>query len=258
MKDNFVINILEKLELFLYNQVFMMISVTHSFKLELQNKGVSADKIEVLTNGVDLTNYKPLFGKDVNFSKRYHLKDKFFAGYVGTHGLAHGLDTVIDTAVLLKDDDDIRIIFAGGGTDRIRLEELVKARGLQNVVMIPRQPKELMQKLWSLCDVSLVALKNKPLFSTAIPSKIFESVAMKLPIIISVPEGEATKIIKTENCGLIVSPENSAKLARAIKELKDDKDLYEALAENSLLAAQKYNRKHLANEMLSHLESSVS
>ena len=253
-----IIYILEKLEVFLYRQASLIISVTHSFKLELQNKGIPAKKIEVLPNGVDLAKYKPLLSKDAEFSKRYNLKDKFVAGYIGTHGLAHGLDTIIQTAILLKDDNDIRIVFAGGGADRNRLEELVKADRLQNVVMIQRQPKELMQKLWSICDVSLVTLKNRSLFSTVIPSKIFESMAMKLPVIISVPEGEATKIIRSKNCGLIVAPENPIDLAQAVKKLKEDKALHQALSANSVLAAQRYDRKYLANKMLSFLKDQVT
>ncbi len=255
MKDNFVINILTKLELFLYSQADLVIAVTHSFKLELQNRGVSADKIEVVLNGVDVSKYKPLIEKDKGFSNRYQLKGKFVAGYIGTHGLAHALDTIIDTAILLKGDDDIRIVFAVGGANRPRLNGLIKKHGLQNVVMIPRQTKEKTQKLWSLCDISLVTLKNAPLFSTVIPSKIFESMAMKLPIIIAVPEGEATDIIKAENSGLIVAPENPTRLAEAISKLKRDNDLHEILAVNSLLAANKFNRKRLASEMLTHLES---
>ena len=179
------------------------------------------------------------------------------AGYVGTHGLAHALDSIIEAAELLKAEDDIRIVFAGGGADRARLEKLVEARDLSNVVMIPRQPKENMQKIWSLCDVSLVSLKDTPLFSTVIPSKIFESMAMSLPIIISVPEGESTQIIRTQKAGLVIPPENSNSLSEATLNIKKDKNLYRDLANNSRLAASKFNRETLAIEMLSHIKKLV-
>ena len=214
MKGSWIIKVLEKLELFLYSQADLIISVTHSFKLELENRGVSADKIKVVLNGVDLSKYKPLPEKDKGFAEEFQLQGKFVAGYVGTHGLAHALDSIIEAAELLKADDDVRIVFAGGGADRARLEKLVKARDLSNVVMIPRQAKENMPKIWSLCDVSLVSLKDTPLFSTVIPSKIFESMAMSLPIIISVPEGESTQIIRTQKAGLVIPPENSNSLLK--------------------------------------------
>ena len=257
MQGSWIIRTLEKLELFLYRQADLIISVTHSFKSELQSRGVSADKIKVVLNGVDLSKYKPLPEKDKEFSEKYHLQGKFVAGYIGTHGLAHALDSIIEAAELLKAEDDIRVVFAGGGADRSRLERLVATRGLSNVVMIPRQPKENMQKIWSLCDVSLVSLKDTPLFSTVIPSKIFESMAMKIPIIISVPEGESTEIVRTEKSGLVIPPENSNSFVKAILKLEKDEDLYRDLADNSLLAASKFNRKILALEMLSHIEELV-
>jgi len=257
MKGNWIINILEKLELFLYRQANLIISVTHSFKSELQNRGISANKIKVVLNGVDISKYKPLPEKDNEFSRKYKLEDKFVAGYIGTHGMAHALDTIIETAHLLKDEDSIRIIFAGGGAERLRLEQQVKIRGLSNIVMIPRQPKENMQRIWSLCDVSLVTLKDAPLFSTVIPSKIFESMAMALPILIAVPEGESTKIVKTENSGLVIPPEEPHSLFEALISIRKDEKLYRDLATNSLMAARKFNRKNLAIEMLSHIEQLI-
>ena len=257
MKGNWIIKVLEKLELFLYHQADLIISVTHSFKRELQDRGVSANKIKVVLNGVDLSKYKPLPEKDKAFSEEFQLQDKFVAGYVGTHGLAHALDSIIEAAEILKADDDIRVIFVGGGADRARLEKLIEVRDLPNVVMIPKQPKENMQKIWSLCDISLVSLKDTPLFSTVIPSKIFESMAMNLPIIISVPEGESTQIIRTQKAGLVIPPEDSNSLSEAMLNIKKDKNLYHYLADNSRLAASKFNRKTLAIDMLGHIKKLV-
>ena len=254
MKGNWIIKFLEKLELFLYGQADLIISVTRSFKQELQNRGVSANKIKVVFNGVDLSKYKPLPEKDKEFAEEFQLQGKFVAGYVGTHGLAHALDSIIEAAELLKDEDDIRIMFAGGGADRARLEKLVEAHDLSNVVMIPRQPKENMQKIWSLCDVSLVSLKDTPLFSTVIPSKMFESMAMKLPIIISVPEGESTEIVRKEKLGLVIAPENPYRLAEALLNIKKDNNMYNTYAKNCFLAAIKFNRKKLSIKMLNYIE----
>ena len=80
--------------------------------------------------------------------------DKFVAGYVGTHGMAHGLEHIVRAAALLEGQDDIRIVFAGGGAAREAVEKQVADLGLANVVLIPRVPKEEMARLWSLCDVS--------------------------------------------------------------------------------------------------------
>ncbi len=257
IKQTWIIDILERLELFLYRQADLIISVTHSFKSEIQNRGVSENKIKVILNGVDLSKYNPLPEKDPEFSEKFQLRNKFVAGYIGTHGLAHSLHNIIEAAELLKSDDNIRILFAGAGADRLRIEKLVEKRDLSNVVFIPRQPKENMQKIWSLCNISIISLKDTPLFSTVIPSKIFESMAMKLPIIISVPEGESTEIIRTHKAGVVIPPENSNSLYKAIQNIKKDKNLYNELADGSFLAASKFNRKTLALKMLRYIEKVV-
>ncbi len=257
MGNTWIISVLESLEMFFYRQAELIITVTNSFKAELESRGVSADKIKVVLNGVDTSLYKPLAKKDEDFSRKYELDNKFVAGYVGTHGMAHALDSILDAAELMKSDDSIRIIFAGGGADRSRIENLIRVRGLQNIVMIPRQPKTNMRKVWSLCDISLVSLKNTPLFSKVIPSKIFESMAMKLPIVIMVPTGEATQIIQLEKIGLTVPPENPSKLADAILRIKNNENLFDGFAENSLKSAYKFDRKSLAVKMLNHLEDQL-
>ena len=258
MRGNWIINILEKLELFLYRQANLIVSVTHSFKSELQNRGVSADKIKVVLNGVDLERYSPLQKKDESLADKYELKNKFVIGYVGTHGLAHALENVIEAAELIAKEDNIRIVFAGGGADRSRLEKIVSERGLENIVMIPRQPKDQMPQVWSLCDISLVHLKDAPLFKTVIPSKIFESMAMGLPIIMAVPIGEATNIIEEYKAGISVSPGCPTELSEKFLELATDKELVRTLSYQSLNAARNFDRKKLALEMLNYIEEVVS
>ena len=100
LKGGWIIKALERLELFLYRQADLIISVTHSFKTELQHRGVPADKIRVVLNGADLSKYTPLPEKDKKFSDEYQLQGKFVAGYIGTHGLSHALDSVIEAAEL--------------------------------------------------------------------------------------------------------------------------------------------------------------
>jgi len=256
LKKSKIISVLEKIEMFLYRQADSIISVTHSFKKELIERGVDGNKIDVVLNGVDLSKYQPAEQKIPEFAKQFGLEGKFIAGYIGTHGLAHALDKIVDAAGLLEDDDDIRIVFAGGGADRSRIEQLVRERGSKNIVMIPRQPKEKMPELWSLCDVSLVSLKNTPLFRTVLPSKIFESMAMGIPMIIAVPNGEATKIISDTNSGLVVPPEDPESLAKAIRSLKDSRT-YQILSKSSQEAASDYDRKRLAINMLENIEEVV-
>ncbi len=249
------IRILEKIEMFLYYRADKIISVTHSFKSELIERGVEGNKIDVVLNGVDLSKYEPAPNKDECFAEQYDLTDKFVVGYVGTHGLAHSLDKIVEAAELLVDLEDVRILFAGGGAAKADVERLIKEKGLSNVVLIPRQKKELMPNLWSLCDISLISLKDTELFKTVIPSKIFESMGMGLPMIMTAPIGEASDILVKSGSGIIVSPESPKDVASAIRKLYKSSELKADLARRSYLAANKYNRKILAEKMINILNN---
>lgn len=257
MNDSLAIQLLEKLEMFLYRRANAIVSVTHSFKKELIERGVDGNKISVVLNGVDLSKYQPAANKNEEFAKQYQLNNKFVVGYIGTHGLAHALEHVIYAAEILKGNDDIRFVFAGGGAAKEKLVELVKKKQLSNVVFIPRQPKENMPAIWSLCDVSLISLRDTPLFKTVIPSKIFESMGMGLPILAAIPEGEASEIIDSANAGIICKPEDSQKLAEEITKLTSSEHTLFEYQANSLIAANNYNRKTMAIKMLNDLEKLI-
>jgi glycosyltransferase involved in cell wall biosynthesis len=257
MEESFAIKLLEKLEMFLYRRADAIVAVTQSFKKELVERGVNGDKISVVLNGVDLSKYQPATQKDEEFAKRYQLENKFVVGYIGTHGLAHALEHVIDAAEKLKDNDNIRFIFAGGGAAKDKLIELVKQKQLNNVVFIPRQPKEKMPAIWSLCDVSLISLRDTPLFKTVIPSKIFESMGMGLPMLAAIPHGEASEIIESANAGIVCKPENGHELAQKISELRSSDALLNQYQTNSLNTAPKYDRKVQACLMLNQLKNTI-
>ncbi|MEZ8310885.1 glycosyltransferase family 4 protein [Vibrio splendidus] len=253
MKDSKAIRLLEKIEMFLYKRADAIVSVTHAFKKELIERGVDGSKIEVVLNGVDLSKYEPQ-DKDTELAKQYGVEGKFVAGYIGTHGMAHGLEHIVDVAEHLQSNDDIRVVFAGGGAARKKVVDLVEKKQLKNVVLIDRQPKEMMPKLWSLCDVSLVPLVNSDLFKTVIPSKIFECMGMGIPTIMSVPEGEATAIIRETNSGLVVDSESVEQITAAILKLHENKELYQQVRTCSIEAAPKYSRDIMAADMVSVFE----
>ena len=254
MKKNRLIRFLETIEIFLYHQADMIISVTHSFRNELKMRGIDPSKIYIIENGVDLSKFYPLESKDKNFIEKYNLNGKFVVGYIGTHGLAHGLDNVLEAAKQLQKYENIKIVLVGGGADRLRIEKLAISKNLHNVIMIKSQPKDQMPNLWSICDISLVHLKNAELFKTVIPSKIFESMAMGIPILYSAPEGEAANIIFDNKLGIVTKPENPKCLAESILNLQSDETKLLIYSENCLRTAKKYNRKNLALSMLEFIK----
>ncbi len=178
------------------------------------------------------------------------LRGKFVVGYVGTHGMAHALDKVADAATILRDRPGIVFLFAGAGAARAALEETVRVRRLTNVRLILSQPKALMPRLWSVHELALIPLRNQELFTTVIPSKIFEAMAMGIPVLMSVPEGEATRLVRATGCGALVPPEEPQAMAEAIVRLAENPDECARYRAAGLAAASQYSRGKQAALML--------
>lgn len=257
MKQSPVIRALEALELFLYRRSAAVVALTHAFKADLIRRGIPASKIAVVINGVDLPRYAPR-PRDMDLATQWGLEDKFVLGYVGTHGMAHGLINVLDAAEHLRDDDRIRFLFVGAGAEREMLMAEAAHRNLPNVVFQGMQPKEMMPRIWSLCDVALVHLKDDPAFAEVIPSKIFEAMGMGLPLLLVAPEGEASRIVLDDKAGLWVPAAQPAALAEAARRLEGETGLREALAATSLDAAPRHSREYQARRFIDALSLVVA
>lgn len=249
MEPSIFLRWMERLELFLYRQSAAVVALTDSFKRDLVQRGIPPGKIAVVINGVDLPRYSPR-PRDRNLAERYGLQDQFVVGYIGTHGMAHALEKVLDVAERMEREPDVRFLFVGGGAGKAKLEDELAKRKLKNVVLVPPQPKERMPEFWSLCSVALVHLKNTPVFESVIPSKIFEAMGMGLPILLASPKGEASRIVEKEEAGLWVPAEDPAALEEGILRLKNDSEFYRLCASRSHAAAPLYSRERQAREIL--------
>lgn len=248
---------IEKVELFLYRRSACVIALTHAFKKNLVRRGICMNKIAVVINGVDMHRYGPR-DRDAELAKKWDLTKHFVVGYVGTHGMAHGLGNVLDAAERLKDVLNLRFLMVGAGADRAALIQSAQQRNLNNVVFIPSQPKEAMPQIWSLCDVALVHLRDVPVFAEVIPSKMFEAMGMGLPLLLSLPDGEASAILQFDGAGLWVPPEDSLALANATMRLFRDDPLRQKLARQSRAAAQRHTRETQARHMINVLEAAAA
>lgn len=253
MRASLGIRLMEKLELFLYRRSAAVVALTHAFRKNLVGRGIDASKIIVVINGVDSWRYGPRT-RNAELAAETGLTNKFVIGYVGTHGMAHALANVLDTAEKLTDTPAIAFLLAGGGAERDALVAEAKRRGLNNVVFLERQPKERISVVWSLCDVALVHLKDSMVFRDVIPSKMFEAMAMGLPILMASPAGEASQILEHAGAGLHVPAEDPAALGDAVRRLYEDPVLLGGLAAASLAAAPKHSREVQARDMMAVLK----
>ena len=248
ISNNFIIKVLKTIEKLMYNSADHLITTTSSIKKFIEDMGYHDSKITTIENGADLS----LFSKNVKreYSK-IKINGKFILSYFGTFGLAHGIDVILHTAKLLEEYKDIEFLLVGDGADRNNTLQLSKDYNLKNVVFMPLQPKSTVVELLSQTTVGLVTLKDIPLFKTAIPSKIFEFMAMKVPIIMATGQIEGSRIIEKYDCGLITDSENALLLKNSILSLYDNANLRREMGNNGFLAVTNhYNRDKLAQKML--------
>jgi len=244
---------MEKVELFLYRKAAKVVVVTHAFKENIRRRGINPDKIEVVTNGVLKKNF-PARTQDAALVEKLGLAGKFVVGYLGTHGMAHNLDFILDCAPAAP--PNVHFLFIGGGARKQHLEERVQRENYANVTMLPSVPKTEIARYISITDIALVPLRRSDTFKTVIPSKIFENAAMGKPILLGV-EGESQEIIERYDAGLCFTPEDESDFLRQLNRLATDETLYAACQENCTALARDYDRGKLANDMLAVLKEAM-
>ena len=251
MHQSRVLDFLEKVELFLYRKADAIVSVTNAFKASLVARGIDGNKIYVVTNGVDSTRFKPR-DKDVELVTALGLEKKFVAGYIGTHGLAHALDTVLDAAKMLTatpGGDLFRIILLGDGARKAELQARAVAEDIDNVIFVDSVSKDEVVRYWSLLDASIIHLKKTELFTAVIPSKLFECMGMGIPVLHGV-HGESAHIVERTGVGMTFEPENAAALCDAFQKLASNQILFDDARARGPIAAKEFDRAVLAGRML--------
>ena len=169
-------------------------------------RGIDAGKISVVKNGANRALFQPL-PKDEALLRELHLEGKRIIGYIGTHGMAHKLDFILRCAKHLEPAyPQYHFLFIGDGAEKEKLLALKQELQCHNVTMLPSVPKTEVKRYISILDICLINLRRSPLFTTVIPSKIFENAAMEIPILMGV-EGEAKDIVEHYGAGYCFTPE---------------------------------------------------
>ncbi len=257
LRDGMVLRALRRLEMMLYRKASRIVGVAHSTKDELVRRGVDPHKIEIIPNGADGEVFRDL-EKYNGIRENLELGEKFVVSYVGTHGMAHGLDTVLESANRLRSNPDIAFLFVGDGAEREGLIRRARELELDNVHFVGVQPRERIPYYLATSDVSLVPLRRKPLFQKVLPSKLFEIMGCSRPIILGV-EGEAQEAVERAQAGLCVRPEDPDALASAILSLYRDPALADSLGRNGrAFVRENFCRDRLASTYLDLLREVVA
>jgi glycosyltransferase involved in cell wall biosynthesis len=251
-----VISLLTRLEYFLYRKADLIVGVAESTREILTQNGIPGKKMIIVPNGVDTALFDGCESGD-DIRTVHGLHGKFVVSYIGTHGMAHALETVLDTAKLIEGIPDIHFLFVGEGARKASLVDYKDRLGLTNVTFLGQQDRASIPAFLAASDVSLVSLRNAPLFSAVLPSKMFEIMAAERPIILGV-RGEAMALLGRAEAGLCVEPENPDQYRDAIVKLFEDRDLgYKMGANGRKFVTEGFTRSRLAARYVSSLEAFV-
>lgn len=254
ISNRFLINLAYRLESWIYENAFLISGQTKGIVRNIQDRFPSK-KVAWFPNGVDFDFFEEEYEA---FSWRQELgieADDFALLYAGIIGHAQGLDVILNAAESLQ-DLPIQFLIVGDGPEKARLMTMASNKKLSKVIFQPNMKKSKMPSLINTCDAYIVPLKKLDLFMGAIPSKLFEPLALGKPILLGV-DGEARELfIEEGESGLYFEPENSEDLAKQIKALFNDRMLATRLGlQGQQYVKDNFDRNHIHERFLKEIVS---
>ena len=244
LRNRFLIKLASWLEWKTYQRARLVWTVTEGMRETLLQRGLPSDKILLLPNGVDTRRFHPQSQGQARQIWSWH--DDFVVLYAGTHGLTHGLLTLLDAAEQLLGAIPVRFVLVGDGAEKTHLIATARRRQLTNVQFLDPLPHEQMPRLLAASDICLAHTRNLPIFAGMLPIKMFEAMACGRPLLLAV-NGEARRIAVDEaRAAIYCEPENATALADTVRYLYTHPEIVRQLGENGYC----YVRAHFDYELL--------
>ena len=257
ISNKFLISMATKLEEFCYKKSSLISGQTQGIVNNISTRFPNKN-VYWLKNGVDINFYdvNKEIEKDAWKNENNYSNEDFILFYGGIIGHAQGLEVILNAAKKLEEYKNIKFVLLGNGPEKEKLIKLRDELKLTNLRFFDAVPKSEMQRIIMSTNATIIPLKRLDLFKGAIPSKIFENLALKKPIILGV-EGEAEELfIKQGKCGVSFIPEDSEDLAKQILKLYNDRNLVVELGENGLkYVSENFNRDKIAEEFYNHISN---
>lgn len=254
INNRYLISLAYRLEKWIYTSAWLISGQTKGIVRNIQ-KRFPDRKVVWFPNGVDVD-----FFEDVHESYNWRTEfgiavDDFVLLYAGIIGHAQGLEVILKTAERLK-ELPVKFLIVGDGPEKEMLMAQAKSNELTNVLFQPNLQKSKMPSLIKTCDAYIVPLKKLDLFKGAIPSKLFEPLALAKPILLGV-DGEARELFIAEGkAGLFFEPENAEELTRQITILFNDRELTTNLGfQGQQYVKENFDRQQIHSKLLSHFPS---
>jgi len=253
LRQPLLIALAKGLERFIYRRADYFIINSPGFRAHLEGFGVPGERIFLIPNGADVEAFCPS-PRDNQVRKELGLDGRFVVMYAGAHGAANDLETVVEAARLLRDEQGVRFLLVGDGKEKGNLRQLCERYRLDNVQFVGAQPKEVMPDFCTAADVCLAILKDIAAFRTVYPNKLFDYMAAGRPILIAI-DGVARQVVEDAQAGVFVPPGDPQVLAEAVLALRDDPALLERYGANARRYVEAhFDRRKIAQELETVLE----
>lgn len=195
-------------------------------------------------------------GKNTGLQRELRLApDTFKIVHFGALGLANGVESIIESALLLKEDTSIEFLFLGGGSVENVLKKQCVDNGLNNVKFLGKFSMAKTSEIVNIADVSIISFKNLPILYTNSPNKLFDSLSAGKPIIVN-SAGWTKDLVNQHNCGYYVDPKNPNDLVEKIKYLQNNPSRVVEMGRNARsLAENVYDKSILSKQFVDVLEN---
>lgn len=217
LKSRFIIDLLLKLERFVYAKAKALAIISEGMAARIHAKNIPSDKIRIIPNFVDINDFRPL--PKVNpFSLQHGLHDKFVVSYAGNMGKPQGLDALLEAANIVRDMTQIHFLLMGDGSERTHLIEKAHHLQLSNITILPYQPYHLMAEAYATADTSFVS-QAPGTSSDGIPSKVYRIMACARPVIACTEaDSDLARLVARADGGMVVPSADAEELAKAIRQ----------------------------------------
>ncbi len=252
--NKFLLKMAYRLEAKIYRRSFLITGQTQGIVSDIKKRFPEKD-VYWLPNGVDLKRYDPTTVKGCGFRQKNGIApDDLVFFYGGIIGHAQGLEVILSAAEKFLNEKKVHFVIMGSGPLKNELKAIAERKALHNVLFADPVGRTEIGSIISEMDASIIPLKKIDLFTGAIPSKIFEVLAMEKPILLGV-DGEARSLfIDQGNSGWFFEPENTEELCKCIREIVINPELLRTKGQNGRnFVAQKFNRDKIAQAFIEEL-----
>lgn len=254
IRNPLVLGAMSILEWVSYRSAHRLVGLSPGIVDGIARRGVPRGRIALIPNGCDLN----IFAGEAEPWRPEQVKsDDLLAVFAGTHGIANGLEAILDVAAELKrrTREDIKLLLIGQGKLKPALQERTRREGLDNVLFHEPVNKARLAGLMAGTDVGLQILANVPAFYYGTsPNKFFDYIAAGLPVLNNYP-GWLAGMIRENQCGFAVDPENPQAFADALEQAANERSALLAMGKRSrLLAEREFDRERLSNRFVDWLE----